>query len=118
MDKLLAAFTIRQMYTSVTIYNWLIQNNKTMKDLDNYLETKRSSVIQSGYITNLCPECKTIMRILKVNTSPGDQVGNDENGVPYQSQWICPRCFYAEYSIKDSNNLALSFMKKIEEGGI
>lgn len=117
MENMMAAFTVKQMYSAVTIFHWLMQNKKTLIDLEEFLAKKQASTVHHDYIIKPCKDCKIPMKILPVNSGPGDQVGEDENGVPYKSQWICPRCLYAEYSIKAGNEEAIAYIKEVEQGG-
>ena len=42
-----------------------------------------------------CPDCKIAMQLSPVNTHPANQVDKEFN-----SQWLCPKCWYDEYSKK------------------
>jgi len=115
IDKLLEpfGFTFGQLQDVGTLLKSLKNNNiknLTIDEFINYIEKKKTE--RSKTETNLeellnkqqerwdqktlkCPECKSPMNLLPVNTNRRNQTGDDS-----KSQWLCQKCWHDEYSTK------------------
>jgi len=112
MIKILSPFTFNfgQLQDIVALIQHLDKNDVTIEKFVSYVQERKLEMVEAEKIaaTNLqkqrdkwalqalkCPACETPMYVSPVNTSPGDQTGDDS-----KSMWICPKCWHEEYSTK------------------
>ena len=116
MNRLLEAFTFAQIQSSLTLFDWITQNDKTMGDVREYvknypygkppisglvdpqgraIESFRSSSGCSKKIGAylVCSNCghKTA-KAFEVNTKPCNQIGGN-----YTKHIICKNCEHEEF---------------------
>ena len=121
MKRLLAAFSFENLQSTITLFDWLKSNGKTLEDLRQYIKNFKYNAPQESvskgvldptgrYVKkvtklkigcgskklgnySMCSKCghKTA-KIYEVNTKPCNQIGGD-----YTKQVVCKNCNYEEF---------------------
>lgn len=112
-------FTFGQLQDISTLLKGFERDNISIEDFIEYIEDQKKQRIKSIELQKesqkewekralKCPECKTVMRLYPVNTNPKDRVGND-----LRSQWLCPKCWYNEFSTKTTRDWLIEINKNL-----
>ena len=87
MDKILTAWSIRDLQTARNVWLQLISHDKDLADLEGYLETHKKLLTQSreqsSILFPLCPECNTQMTLQALEKD--------------DCHWTCPTCRFGRY---------------------
>lgn len=106
IDKQLEVFGLGRLQDFKTIAKTLIKLSISLEEYVQHMEQKINVFTETKTNKIKCPKCSNTMNLYPVNTGPRDRVGDN-----LKSQWLCPKCYYTQFSERDIK----SWLKQINE---